>query len=322
MSDESLDHVPPKLSKYDWVGEGAVCIVYQVHPRIVVKHPLKSGYEQFHREVQFYGLLKRKSICRDIVECFLLLPNAIFLSYCAAGSLSQRLMSRQIREDLEEYPGRVIEVTAKDDTELISRWMRQLTSAAAFLETMNVAHNDIHPRNLLLDQFLDMKLSDFDSYATVGEDLPGAPAPWARVLADGPDKGSFGTCGPRTEQFAIGSVLYMMLYGHEPYEDIAMDPEEVVERFQYMRFPELKRTPLEDIIRDCWFGHFPSMRALQSAVFACTADLPLQASLGKADSAEEVGLCKELVRSGLLDCGPGPCFLETWRGGHIQPSPC
>lgn len=136
-------------------------------------------------------------------------------------------------------------MTAKDDFGTVSRWLQQLTSAAAFLEKLRLAHNDLHPRNLLLNQNLNMKLSDFDSFGEIGEDLPSAPAPYARVVNHGPNKGGFGQCGARTEQFAIGSILYFMLYGYDPYEDTCLDGDEIINRFQDMRFPELGEDTLE-----------------------------------------------------------------------------
>jgi serine/threonine protein kinase len=292
--------LPNRLRKYDCVGVGAVAVVLRISHEIVVKYPRSIQDERFKREVEFYRLLDSQEPCPDIVECFLVLPNAIFLSYCSANNLHERFLSRQIREPTEEYPGRVTSVTVKDDIGTVGRWLQQLVSAAAFLEKLCIAHNDLHPRNLLLDQYLNLKLSDFDSSGKIGQDFPGAPAPYARVLNHGLNKGGFGRCGARTEQFAIGSILYSMLYGYEPYEDTYLDGDEIINRFQDMRFPELGEDVLEKIVQKCWFEQFQSMSALKSEVLASTSDIATKMEVSQVESAKEKETCKELLRSGLF----------------------
>lgn len=69
------------------------------------------------------------------------------------------------------------------------------------------------------------------------------------MLPAGPLKGTYGLCGARTEQFALGTLLYNMVYGHQPYDDIDLknqDPEELERRFQDMEFPELGRHDVFD----------------------------------------------------------------------------
>ena len=128
---------------------------------------------------------------------------------------------------------------------------------------MNYAHNDLHPRNLLFDERLNLKLTDFDSCTKIGDDYLGAPPPYARVLNDGPDQGCFGYCGARTEQFAIGSILYIMLYGHEPFENTDIDSVELVDRFRFLQLPELRNGPLQNLVWKCWLGKFPTIKDLE-----------------------------------------------------------
>lgn len=191
-------NVPKSLQKHEFLGSGTTAFVFRINQAIVVKYPKDKNNECFQAEVDFYKDLKSQSSSPDIVECFLLHPNAIFLQYCENGSLHSRLLSRQVRIPAQDQPGKVVSVSELEDDSLISRWLTQLTSAAAFIESLGLAHNDIHPRNLLLDQQLNMKLSDFDSVTKTGDDFLGAPAPYARILNSGPDRGTFGSCGART----------------------------------------------------------------------------------------------------------------------------
>lgn len=93
-------------------------------------------------------------------------------------------------------------------------------------------------------------------------------APYARVQGDeaGPDRGAFGFLGPRTEQFAIGSVFYYMANGYEPYDDQWYGRDHgplTVEMLQRMELPDTTAIGEKGcIIRRCWFGKFHTMKDL------------------------------------------------------------
>ena len=125
---------------------------------------------------------------------------------------------------LNEYQIRngsqVLEVTQLLDIKITHRWMRQLCLAVAGLKQIGLAHSDIRPGNMLLDADWNLKLSDFDRTLKIGEDIPVLSDPFERLLnkEDDGDAGTYGEAGARTECFAIGSVYYTVLRGHEPYE--------------------------------------------------------------------------------------------------------
>ncbi|GFF56630.1 hypothetical protein IFM61392_06604 [Aspergillus lentulus] len=98
----------------------------------------------------------------------------------------------------------------------------RFAQAVAFLESLNLAHGDLRPENILLDHER-LKLSDFDCdfdcNAEVGSNFEACVAPYGRILnsietEEGPP-GSSGFLGPRTEQFALGSLYYLINYGFE-----------------------------------------------------------------------------------------------------------
>lgn len=234
------------LRKNDGAGHGNKSLVYKVSPTIVVKALSDQKHEEehpFRREIEFYGLLaKRQDRCPDIIECFLALPNYLFLSYCDLNRIDLRFYEYQDREKrVDGFSGRFIRMNNYEDPALIARWIQQVTSAIEYLVKMGFCHNDLHPRNCLLDKRLNLRLCDFDPVATVGQFLEGVFAPWARKLTAGPLKGSYGLCCARTEQFTVGILVYFMVYGHEPYEGLDLDPGERSRRFSYMEFPELNR---------------------------------------------------------------------------------
>lgn len=159
---------------------------------------------------------------------------------------------------------------------LRKEWMNNLAQAVAFLESLNLAHGDLRPENILLDRNR-LKLSDFDCTAEIGTDFEACMAPYGRVLGDSePDegrRGSSGLLGPRTEQFALGSLYYLINYGVEVYGDqcLTQDPKEhgpkVVELLQNMELPKLNGDPLiDEIIHKCWHNQYKTIADLVSHI--------------------------------------------------------
>jgi atypical protein kinase C zeta type len=141
----------------------------------------------------------------------------------------------------------------------------ELASAISFLETLNLAHGDLQPTNILLDGEDHIKLADFDSVAPFGSECLGGCAPWWRILGPegGPEQGGTGDLGVRTESFGFGSVVYTTTRGHEPYE-FDEDETAIIRKFQYMVFPVLSEDPIDIIIGKCWNNSYVSLKELES----------------------------------------------------------
>lgn len=158
-------------------------------------------------------------------------------------------------------------------------------------------------------------------------------APYGRLLNDDEQdqggRGSSGFLGPRTEQFALGSLYYLIKYGFEVYGDrrLTEDRKEhgrkVVDLLQNMEFPNLDGDPLiDDIIIKCWHNRYATIKELAT----CTETLLPGSSnwrdteaekittpgwrtvicrgIGQHDSAENISpkqrFCQNLDRRGLL----------------------
>lgn len=151
------------------------------------------------------------------------------------------------------------------------------------------------------------KLSDFDCAEKVSEPSSGNGDPWARVLGDDADelggpRGSFGINGPRTEQFAVGSNLYSMAYGFEPYENRNDRGLVIVELLQDMKFPELRDGRLDSIIYRCWRGRYRQLSDLLEEAEALSETTPsseaVTISREHFDTCQKE--CRALVEDGLL----------------------
>jgi hypothetical protein len=184
-------------------------------------------------------------------------------------SLSSRIQNNHIRDHQTKI---VTEVKKLESLSLRRRWMNDLAQAVAFLESLNLAHGDLRPENILLDRNR-LKLSDFDCTAKIGTDFEACIAPYGRILnsneIDQGLRGTFGVLGPRTEQFALGSLYYLINYGFEVYGDRCLtdDPKEhgpkMVDLLQDMEFPKLGGdSMINSIIDRCWHNEYATVAQL------------------------------------------------------------
>lgn len=210
--------------------------------------------------------------------------------------------------------------------------MDDLAQAVAFLEPLSLAHGDLRPENVLLDRNR-LKLSDFDCTAGIGSKYEACMAPYGRILnheeSDQGECGTFGLLGPRTEQFALGSLYYFINYGFEVYSDRCPtdDPYDhgpkVVELLQNMEFPKLDSSVIDNIIAKCWHNKYVKVAELATdtkALLSETTDAierrevanePKRAIGDDCDVMDQICLeedflskkefCQDLEKRGLLD---------------------
>ena len=129
--------------------------------------------------------------------------------------------------------------------------------------------------------------------------------PFGRLLDrdDGADAGTYGKAGARTETFAIGSIYYTLLRGHEPYEIESWGEDHfftVAEKFQRKEFPPLSDDTGDTITRKCWDGEYQQVSELL-------------AEFGGSDGQDESGCesqgllkrrkeeCEAFIESGVVE---------------------
>ncbi|KAJ5087201.1 hypothetical protein N7456_010817 [Penicillium angulare] len=316
------------IEGYDVVGDGDDTFVHRVTPTIVVKIVRRSNLNPQHQpenhplyeELEFYKCLhERQDRCADIVECFLTLPDSIFLSNCSNGTIENRLWARQERQNPTTgyWYGGLIRVTEYEDPALIARWIQQPKSALEHVEKLGFCHNDLHSSNCLLDGNFNLKLTDFGLATKVGQPLLTTTPPRAMIIPAGPLGGKYGLCSARTEQFAVGTLLYYMSYGFEPYDDILnIEHDEMYRRVSNMEFPELNRNEVFDgLIAACWYNVYPTMHFVAYDFKRKTKDIAAlrPAEYIPIDTAKDTETCKELIRKGLLGPELALRFQPSWR---------
>ncbi|KAJ5088893.1 hypothetical protein N7456_012509 [Penicillium angulare] len=316
-------HYTAALEDHNWVGGGLDAYIYHVTPTIVVKtvrHDRtpeeKAAEHPFIKEIAFYKRLHECPYrCANIVECFLMLPDYLFLSYCTHKSIAPRFYSRQeLEQTTNGFHGRLIRVKEYEDPALIARWIQQITSALEYVEKLGFCHNDLHASNCLLDMEFNLKLTDFGRATTVGQLLECTLPPRAKPIIAGPLKGSYGLCSARTEQFAVGTLLYFMVYGHEPYDDLVLSAAEWDRRFGEMQFPELNRNEVfDELISACWYNVYPTMALVAYDFKRKTKHMTCDAEYLSIDCSKETKTCEALIRRGLLGPELALQFRPTWR---------
>jgi len=110
---------------------------------------------------------------------------------------------------------------ARPPVDLAVSWVRDLARALSYAHSEGVVHRDVKPGNVMLDEHDRPQLMDFglarhrdsDSSLTTEGSLLGTPAYMSPEQA----RGETAAVGPKSDQYALGVVLYELLGGARPF---------------------------------------------------------------------------------------------------------
>ena len=194
----------------------------------VLKYPLVEGEEMrsIVIEKRIYDALGPHE---RIVRCLGMTKHGLNLELAAEGSISHYL---------EKTPALSV------PTKLRLKWSRQAAEAVAFIHSKGVIHCDIHTNNFLLDEDLNTKLSDFQG---TFQDFDGFAMESARYYLP-----RDATSPPTitTDLFALGTALYTIMTGIEPFPGLS--EVEVEKRYTQQDFPDVDIIACGEMIRKCW----------------------------------------------------------------------
>lgn len=236
LDDTGLVYDTKRWAKGKLMGGGVSGIVELLPNGQVVKSPWpgeEECEEDMAREARVY---QRLSECFGAHERFIKLFSydeteyAITMEYMVNGTLRSYL----------EAHNDCISKTRRH------RWICELAEGMELLHSASLVHCDFSPRNMLLDESLNLKVADFGCVSIDGsQSSAGGSARFypprvmnrARIEID-------------DDLFALGSSIYEVLTGKPPYVDLSTS--QVQQLFSLHQFPDLVELDFRDIIRDCW----------------------------------------------------------------------
>ena len=149
--------------------------------------------------------------------------------------------------------------------QLRQKWVKQAAEGLVFIHSKGVVHCDVHPNNFLLDEHLNLRICDF-SGSLLGE-LDGKAMESTRYFLP---RDPLSTPNERSDLFALGSVMYYILTGHDPYDTLSDD--EVADRFSHGVFPNVCGFTYGDVIYGCWTGHLSTAKEVEAMVEKISAE--------------------------------------------------
>lgn len=245
----------PSIPIGSFMSRGSTGQIFAITPEIVLKCPtifhnpapqqemeMEDSKRRIENEKSVYRLLQ-KNRHPHIVDCIRLIPEGIILSR-ESTTLENRLRDHATISD-----------------SLQNQWLQQLISALAWLETLDLAHGDLRPANVLLDRNDNIRLGDFDACVRYGNQLQVASEPYCKLNRDR----KLPVGGSGTEQFAYGSCMFFIRVGLQPWHEL--DPPRRVQKLMRNEFPPVHdNTLFGDIMENCWHENYDSLASLEQEI--------------------------------------------------------
>lgn len=176
---------------------------------------------------------------------------------------------------LEFYPhGNLKDYVAKHGAVELRKWARQMIEGVAYMHSKGIRHSDLRLDQFLLDNDMNVRLSDFNGIGMDGEkdiypefDFKGH----RNINLENESHRMPRVSGtPSTEVsdlFALGSTFYELEHGSEPYEglyDRFKDEDEglLLQRWVDRDFPSVDHLELGPLILGCWESKYSSAAEL------------------------------------------------------------
>jgi serine/threonine protein kinase len=140
------------------------------------------------------------------------------------------------------------------------QWARQSAEGLSAVHSAGAIHCDISPRNFLLDDDLNLKISDFGGGSLSGSKPTAIYS--TRFLPPGYDEDKHPAF--KDDIFSLGSVIYFIMTGKYPYEDTPSD--EVDKLYGSHTFPDIAHLSCRAIIQQCWEMQIDTAQDLYHAV--------------------------------------------------------
>lgn len=154
-----LKHSEINFNNYKLIGFGSNGVVYKTYWRgiecvvkMLKKNNDKINHDDLINEISIISRLRHPNLVLFLGACTLKEPLLLLYEYMENGNL----------EDYYEKNKRNKKIW-KPDIPLLNKWLLQLTQVIYFLHNCYypIIHRDLKPSNILLDDSLNIKLTDF-----------------------------------------------------------------------------------------------------------------------------------------------------------------
>ncbi|KAG5971006.1 hypothetical protein E4U56_007163 [Claviceps arundinis] len=241
------------ISSDDYLDRGAGGQIFVISKRVVFKCPTKFGNpapsQEEEMEESATKIAHEKSMHEllmkhphpNIVRCILCVPEGFFMER----------MEGTLRTRIEQYSaGHVPSNRTK------ARWITQIASALSWIEGLGFVHGDLRPANILLTANENIRLADFDTSVKIGQELEAASEPFVKR-----NQGrKIPLAGSITEQFALGSCIYTIRFGHIPLD--GLDPPDRIQKLMNNELPSTENdVEFGGVTESCWQGQYASVSA-------------------------------------------------------------
>jgi len=240
--DEVLEDVDPYSLRgivgLQFLAKGARCIAARLQDGTVVKFPtLEHKNEHIIKERLMYKALGDHP---HILKCFGFMRVGdrlgLHFEYCPEN-LAIWLPDKG---------------WSPPDSEQRRKFARQAVEAVAHMQSKGIIHGDIARRNMLLDESLNLKLSDFEgTFADTPKIWGHAEDPDHRMPQKG--YGLFNLMYPRTfktDLFALASALFEILSGSHAYDGLTDD--EIHKLYLQGQFQDASNLLYGPVLKKCW----------------------------------------------------------------------
>lgn len=230
------DNVNIIQGKGDFLGGGATGLVERLKSGDVIKSPWTGRptapdcRQEMVIEAQIYerlGLHPRLVQLKhwDPIDC------TLTLEYMPYGNLKEYVMKQG----------------PKISTSQRQKWALEAAEGLELLHSHNIFQGDVGPHNFLLNDDLELKICDFGGSSLDGSRATIVPGMRYRL----PNLNNRQPAMRKEDLFALGSTIYFIATGHEPYNEL-IDEDEVEKLYIDGVFPELSGVPFADAIALCW----------------------------------------------------------------------
>ena len=138
------------------------------------------------------------------------------------------------------------------------QWALDTAEGLQLLHSSDVLYCDMKAKNLLLDADLRIKVADFGGSSLRGSKPTGCAG--TRYMPPG-DYSAFSV---HVDLFSLGSTIYKIMTGKDPYEEIPSG--EVWPLYREGQFPNVSHVLCGEIIRKCWLGEARSAQEVYDTI--------------------------------------------------------